>query len=212
MLRKVMLGGGAVALAVGVMAGVGAGVASAVPPPINFAGTATCTAYGSVHFGTPATNTGTGSTSVTVKAKLQSCSAPVVSGATLVSGNLSLTGTTTPNCGPLLSGSPMALSGQIKWKASGGKAATSTVTVSGGSLLYDLTYDSIDVNLPTSVSAGSFAGETGTFGDSAALTPFLLSSKSGTVLQGRCPGNGLKAVPFGKPAGSLSGTVTIAGV
>ena len=210
MIRRVLLATGAIALVAGTTVGAGAGVAMASPTPVTLSGSVTCSVIGTIKFGTPLTNGGSGDASVIVKAVLSGCTgAGASSGAvTLNKGHLDVNsgaGTVTADCGPVFNGASLpTLNGQIKWSAAGGSVSPSTVSITTSSLFYDVSGNSIRVGLPTSVTAGSFGSETGTFGG-------LNSQKSGYKTVSKCGGSGVNGLKFGKSAGVVSGTVTIAG-
>jgi hypothetical protein len=153
-------------------------------------------------------NGGTAAETVSVKAKLSSCSGPGTTNGTvtMTGGTLNVaTGTTIKNnCGAVLNGSALPdMNGGVKWKATGGKVTSSTVLVHNGSAVYNPTGSgTIQVFLPSSVPSGSYAGETPAFTG-------LNSNKAGGTLDARCGGNGLRGAAIGKPGGTTTGSVTI---
>ncbi|MGO8870400.1 MAG: hypothetical protein ACLQPH_03195, partial [Acidimicrobiales bacterium] len=143
MIRRVLLGTGALALVLGAAVGVGTEVASATPsPPVTLTGTVTCAVQGSIKFGVALTSRGTSHSTVTVKAKLSSCGGPGASqsGLTVKGGDLMGTskGTFPSNCDVLTNGSELpSINGVIKWKTRGGTAVSSTVAITSESAYYD---------------------------------------------------------------------------
>jgi hypothetical protein len=213
MIRKVLLGAGALTLGLGATLTGAQGIAGATPsPPVTLSGTVTCSVGGTLKFSSALTNGGTAATTISVKASLTNCSGTGTSGsgATLVSGKMVVASTTTvaSSCGAILDGSILPdLAGSIVWKSSGAKVTPSGVTVSGATAYYDVDGNppggDISVGLPTKVTSGSYASETGTFAG-------LDSNSYGYLLDSRCGASGLKSVKFGKPKNlGLTGTVTV---
>ena len=212
MIRRALLGTGAIALVLGSTLATGGGIASAAPPPVQMSGTITCAVVGTLSFGANLTSGGATPATVQVKAKLKGCTGAgtTLDGVTVTKGSLSAnSGATTmaSNCGPVFAGGALpTLNGQIKWKATVGTAVTSTVSITSASAFYDVSGNTISVGLPTAVSAGSYAAQPVTFGG-------LGSNKSAYTTVSRCGAKGVKSFTFGKPStiGSVTGTVTIAG-
>ncbi len=209
MIRRVLLGAGALALVAGTSLGVASGAASAGTPPTTFTGSITCAVTGVIHFKPALRNSGGAASTVTVKAALRGCTGDnVQSGITLKKGSLSVTSapaTAANVCGLIMEGSPLpALSGQIKWTAHGGAIAPTAVSVAQPSEDYDSNTNSVNTYLDaTSTTTGSFATGTATFAG-------LGSSKSGYLLDSECGApKGLNLVKFGKTQGTVTGTVTI---
>lgn len=209
MIRRVLLGAGALALVAGTSLGVASGAASAGTPPTAFTGSITCAVVGVVHFKPAIKNSGGSASTVTAKAKLKACTGDnVQSGITLTKGSLSITSapaTTTESCGLIMEGSPLpALSGEIKWSGKGGAIAPSAVSVAQPYEDYDSNTNSVNTYFnATSTTSGSFAAGTATFAG-------LGSTKSGYLLDSECGGpKGLSTVKFGKTQGTVTGTVTV---
>lgn len=208
MIRKLLVGTGALALLFGTATSLGAGVASATPT-VQFGGNIHCGVSGNVVFGTPLTNGGASQATVTVRAVLSGCTGNVTQGGvTLTRGILAVssgTGTITTNCATVLGGAPLpALNGTINWRGSLGHVVASTISISGATTYHSLSPDAVQVGLPTSISAGSFSN--------APTTTFsaLNSNSSGYLLASRCGAlTGLKTIAFGKTAGVVTGGVTI---
>jgi hypothetical protein len=214
MIRKVLLGAGALALGLGATLTGAQGIAGATPPvPVTLSGPVTCSVTGLLKFSPGLTNGGTTATTISVEASLAGCSGAGTtgSGANVVSGKLVVASSTTvaSDCGAILNGSFLPdLAGSIVWKSTGAKVVPSAVTVTGATAYYDVNGNppggDISVGLPTTVTGGSYASETGTFAG-------LDSNSSGYLLDSHCgTSRGLKSVKFGKPMGEgLTGTVTV---
>ena len=211
MIRKVLSGVGALTMILGGVLIAQSGVASAGGTPVTLSGEITCAVTGSMHFSPALVNGGTAADTISVKAKLTGCSGPGGSsgGVTLSSGKMKATASTTINndCGAILNGSSLPdITGTVKWKGTGGKIEASTVDIHQASAVYDPNGDngdgSINVSLPTTVTSGSYNGEGAAFSG-------LTSSKPGGPLDAKCGGAGLKGVAYGKPGGSVTGSVTI---
>lgn len=207
MIRKLLVGTGALALLFGTATSLAAGVASATPT-VQFGGNIQCGVSGTVTFGTALINGGASHTTVAVRAGLTGCTGNVTQGGvTLTSGVLTAssgTGTITTNCATVLGGAPLpALNGTVAWKGSLGHIVASTISISGATTFRSLSPDAIQVGLPTSIGAGSFSN--------APTTTFsaLNSNVSGYQLASRCGTTGLKSIAFGKTAGIVTGGVTI---
>ena len=211
MIRRVLSGASLLAMVMGGMVFAQGGVAeqrhrsrsrarspAASPEPLNF--------------GPALVNGGTTADTVSVKADLLGCSGPGASGGgvTLSGGKLSATASSTinNNCGAVFNGSSLpALTGGVTWKGSGGKIDASSISINGASALYDPNGDNgggaFDVSLPTSVTAGSYNGESGT-------PSGLTSDKRGGMIDAKCGRKGVKSIPVGKRRGDVvTGSVTI---
>lgn len=95
------------------------------------------------------------------------------------------------------------MTGSIKWGASGGSTVPSTISINGVSLYYDLNLDTVDLVVSsTSTSAGSFASESTTFSG-------LRGNTSGYLIDSKCSSGGVKSIKFGKPFGTVTGSVSI---
>jgi hypothetical protein len=210
MIRKISLGAGLLAMALGGAVFAQGGVAGAATP-VTLSGTITCAVSGTVRFSPNLVNNGSAADTVSVSAKLTSCSGPGASqgAVTLVSGRLAATASSTidNNCGAVFNGSALpSLTGGVKWKGSGGKVEASGVSITDGSVFYNLDGDggagSFDVYLPTSVTSGSYNGESG--------SPSGLTSNNGGKTDARCATGGVKAIPVGaQPGHVITGSITI---
>lgn len=210
MIRRVLSGAGALAVVLGGALVAQGPPSGATPTPVTLSGAVTCTATGVVKFSPALVNGGSSSETLTVKTKLVGCSGPGASGGGVTLTKSALVATASVpanNCGQVLSGSELPdLNGTVKWKGSGGKVTPSTIDIRHATILFDPNGDdgsgSIEVSLPTNVTAGSYAGESGTFSG-------LTANKSGGPLTARCGAKGLKAITIGKPGGTVTGSVTI---
>ena len=184
MLRKILLGTGAVALGVGSAIGTGGAIASATKTPVQLTGSIACSVTGSLKFSPKLTNGGSGAEIVTLKARLTGCSGTGGSGGgvTLSGGNLTAatSGPFTSNCGPILSGSSLpTFSGIVKWKGTGGHIVTSNISVSSADVFYDSGSDTLTTYLTTvTVSSGSYTGEHMHFGNLVATKDALKTATS----------------------------------
>jgi hypothetical protein len=203
MLRKFLLGTGALALVLGLATGSGGGLAGATKTPAQMTGPITCSAAGLVKFSPKLTNGGSTSGVVTLRVKLKSCTGTgtVLGGVTLTGGSLLAT-TSAPvasNCGPILSGSTFpTFSGTIKWKGSGGPVASSTVTVDGAALFYNSGLDTLTTYLTTvAIGSGSYGGENMHYGH-------LMAAKDALKTTSTCAAGGIGSVKFGAVGGTVS--------
>ncbi len=211
MIRRVLLGVGLLATAMGGMALAQGGVAGA-STPTTLSGTITCAVHGTIKFSPALVNGGTTADTVSTKASLTSCSGAGASGGgvTLSSGKLVAIASTTinNNCGMVFNGSALPqLTGSVKWRGTGGTIEGSSVAITNASAYYDSDGDSgrgsINVTLPTSVSSGSYSGESGT-------TSGLTSDKIAGPIDAKCSARGVKSVPVGKHRGGvITGSITI---
>ena len=161
MLRKLLVGTGALALLFGTVTSLAAGVASATPT-VQFGGNIQCGISGRVAFSTALTNGGSSQATVSVRAALSGCTGDVTQGGvTLTKGVLAVSSgaaTITTNCATVLGGAPLpALNGTIAWRGSLGHVVASTISISGATTHRSLSPDAVQVGLPTSISAGSFS-------------------------------------------------------
>jgi hypothetical protein len=193
MLRKFLLGTGALALVLGLATGSGGGLAGATKTPAQMTGPITCSAAGLVKFSPKLTNGGSTSGVVTLRVKLKSCTGTgTVLGATTSAPVAS-------NCGPILSGSTFpTFSGTIKWKGSGGPVASSTVTVDGAALFYNSGLDTLTTYLTTvAIGSGSYGGENMHYGH-------LMAAKDALKTTSTCAAGGIGSVKFGAVGGTVS--------
>jgi hypothetical protein len=214
--RKIVLGAGALALALG--GSVAAGVAGATPaPPATLSGLMKCSLTGAYHFAPYGlTNSAGQQTAVTLRGTLRNC---VGAGATngvvsIVLGHLLATSASTvSNSWPgLTTGggeSFPTLSGTIVWKASHGRVTTTNVTVAGPSQSIE---DNSGTNLatvfvtPTLTAGGSYAGQT------VATTGLTYNANAFSLGVHAASSSGVKSIPFGATGGFNSangGTITI---
>jgi hypothetical protein len=207
MFRRLLLGAGAVALVVGATSGAGLSVASATSPPVDMAGTMTCSVNGTLTFSTALTNGGTTPTSATVSAILSNCTGDGATngGVTITTGALTAgpTRTFANNCGKVLSGSRLpTLHGSINWSATGGTVTPTTLKFKPASIYDNLSISRLVLGLPTVLKTGSYA-QTG----SAATFSGLNSNSNDSTLSAKCSdlASGLKSVAFGAVVGSNPG-------
>jgi len=211
MLKKVVAGAGVALAALGSPIAMGAGVATAAPPSSTLTGAVNCVATGQLKFSQSLTNTDpTAQVAVALKVRLAKCTGPgTTSGpVTLKYGTLVATSATTMlnACGTISSNVPLpTLTGTVIWKGRKGTITSSTVTVTGATGFYDQGANVLHVRLPTSIGTGSYAGETTTFTG-------LDSYKNGYLLTSTCSGRkGLKVFDFGRPSGTVTGSLAIVG-
>lgn len=211
MLKRLVLGAGVALTALGSPIAMGAGVASAAPPNVTLSGAINCAATGQLKFSSTLTNTNpSAQVTVSVKAKLAKCTGPgTISGpVTLTHGTLVGSSTTTMlnACGTISTATPLpTITGTISWKGSKGTITSSAVTIQSATGFYDQGANELHVGLPTSVGSGSFAGQTTSFTG-------LDSDKTGYVITSTCSGKkGLKNFNFGRPAGTVTGSLAIVG-
>jgi hypothetical protein len=209
MRRRFVLGAAGLALGLGAvgMTTAGGGTASATPVPATFSGAIHCAASGSFKFSPKLANGPITNTSVTLRLKLTGCSGVgTSSGAVTLSGG-HFVGTSTTAfptaCGAVLAAAALpVVSGTVTWKTHGGKAVTSTLTVSGATSYYNAGADTITTYLPTTITAGSYAGQGVTFAGLASNAPAYRLSQS-------CGAHGLGSLKFGIPGGTTTGTMTL---
>jgi hypothetical protein len=202
--RKIMLGTGAlaVALAAGAAVGTGGGVATATPIPVTLSGALTCSVAGSYIFNPGLTNAGGTPSTVTVKAKLTSCSGPGVTNGTVTvtGGHLVATSATTVNnsWGGVTGGGALpALTGTITWKSTGGHVTATAVALTSQAIVYNTTTDVISAYVTPVLSSGSYSGQsTSTSGITSNALGITLSAKAGT--------KAVKSIAFGKSAATFS--------
>lgn len=177
-------------------------------PPTAFAGSVTCQVAGSFSFAAPLLNTGTSPSNVTVRSKLTGCTGPgTTSGpATLSGGNLVATSSATSFlnvCGAVLGGQPLPpVTGVIKWRTSGGRAAQSTAFAASETVYYNQSTNTASVYLTVSITSGSYAGSSMVFSG-------LGANSNGLLLSSACAGRGLGSIKFGSPGGIPTGSVTL---
>ena len=197
--RKIGLGAGVLALALG--ASLGTGVASATAVPVTLSGALSCSVAGSYQFSSPLTNAGGSPVTVTVKAKLTGCTGPGSTNGTvtLTTGHLVATSTATVvnAFGGVTSGEPLpALTGTITWRATGGKVTASTVSLTGQAISYDSGLNLISLYATPVLSGGSYSGQkASTTGITANLAGAALSAKAA---------KGVKTIAFGKNGGTFT--------
>ncbi len=210
MIRRLLLGTGALALTLSATAAVGGGPASASIPPKVLTGSISCQVVGTLKFSASITNGGSTQVTTSVHASLTNCTGPgtVQQGVIVVSGTLNATSTATvaSNCGAIFSGASLpTMTGVTKWKISSGTSVPSAVTITNASAFLDFNTEEVVVGLPTSISSGSFAAEPVSFSG-------LNSNASGLTLASRCGTlNGVRSIGFGNPVsmGFVTGAVTI---
>jgi len=203
--RRIGLGAGVLALALG--ASLGTGVAAATSVPVTLSGALSCSIAGGYHFGSPLTNAGGTQSTVTLKAKLSSCTGPGTTNGTVTvtTGHLVATSTTTVvnSFGGVTSGQPLpVLTGTITWRAHGGKVNTSTVSITGQAISYDSGAGLVSLYFTPVLSGGSYSGQkastagtTATSGIPANLAGLALSAKAA---------HGVKTISFGKNGGTFT--------
>jgi len=211
MLKKLVVGAGVALTAMCSPIAIGAGVAAAAPPPVTLSGAINCNATGHMTFSQALTNSDpSAQVTVSVKVKLAKCTGPgTISGpVTLTHGTLVGTSTSTMlnACGTISSGTPVpTITGTINWKGSKGSITSSAVTIQNATGFYDQGANELHIGLPTSIGTGSFAGQSTSFTG-------LDSNKSGYVVTSTCSSKkGLKNIPFGRPSGSITGSLAIVG-
>jgi hypothetical protein len=209
MRRRFVLGAAGLALGLGAVgtAAAGGGVASATPAPVQFTGPIHCVASGSFKFSPKLANGGDVATSATLRLKLTGCTGTgTTSGAVTLSGGhfIGATATTIPTtCGAVLGAAPLPdITGTVTWKTHGGKAVSSTLTVSGATSYYNSGLGTITTYLPSAVSAGSYTGQ------SVAFTG-LTSNLGAYKLSQSCGASGLGSLKFGIPGGTTTGAMTL---
>jgi hypothetical protein len=201
--RKIMLGTGALALALaaGAAVGTGGGVATATPTPVTLSGALTCSVAGSYNFNPGLTNAGGTQSTVTVKAKLTSCSGGGATNGTVTvtGGHLVATSATTINnsFGGVTGGGALPdLTGTITWKATGGHVTATAVTLTSQAIVYNTTTGVISAFVTPVLSTGSYGGQpSSTHGITSNTPGITLSSKAGR--------KAVKAIAFGKSAATF---------
>ncbi len=211
-MRKIFMGASAITLLSLPAVGVLGGTAGAAAPPVGLTGSVSCSFSGHLKFAPAITNSPSSST-ISVGAKLGSCSYVGTAGVTVSSGTLTAVATApaTLSCGELLSAKSLpTMTGSIKWAASGAKALTTPVTITGASAFLNLSGPAANfasLYFPTTIgSGGSFASDTVTIAN-------VLSNSTDTVIAPKCaPGRpGLRGLTFGKSSGAITGTISITG-
>lgn len=204
MRRKILLGSGALALAVSATVASGAGVAGAVKVPTTMSGAISCTTTGVVKFSTALTSAGGAPSGASLRVSFAGCHGTgATSGAvTLTKGSLQVTTSSTfPSaCGPIFT-TGVALpsfTGTVIWKGTGGKIASSAVTIFNSDFYYNQGANTLTQYFTTvSFTSGSYAGETVHLGS-------LQATKSAISTTATCAGAGVKAIGFGAPGGTVS--------
>jgi hypothetical protein len=170
MIRKLLLGAGAMALLLSATSGVGGSIASGTSAPVVMSGTMTCHVTGIFYFATPLTNGGTAQTTMSLAADLTGCTGAgtTTGGVTVTSGTLTANPITTitNNCGQVLAGLTLPkFYGKIQWAASGGTAAPTKVHFNNPYLYDNVGAGRLMLGLPTTMKSGSYAqpGSTATF-------------------------------------------------
>ena len=198
--RRIVLGAGALALAVGAL--VGPGVAAAVPVPVTLSGPLTCSLTASYRFSTPLNNTGAASTTLAVKGKLTGCTgAGATNGTVTVSGGhfLATSSGTVANSWPGISAGAALpnVTGVITWKATGGKVTATTVTLTAQAISADSGTDVVSLFATPVLSAGSYATQ-------SAATAGQTGNVAAHILAAKAPKSGVKTVTFGKSGGTFT--------
>jgi len=209
MLRRFALGAAGAALGLGAVGATvaGGGIASAAPVPVSFSGGIHCAASGSFKFSPKLANGGGAAVSATLRLKLSGCTGTgTSSGSVTLSGGHFIGSTASSlntTCGAVLGATPLPdITGTVIWKTHGGKAVASTLTVSGAVSYYNAGANTITSYLPSAITAGSYAGQSVTFGG-------LSSNLSAYKLSQSCGAGGLGSLKFGIPGGSTTGAVTL---
>jgi len=209
MLRRFALGAAGAALGLGAVGATvaGGGIASAAPVPVPFSGAIHCAASGSFNFSPKLANGTPVATSATLRLKFTGCTGTgTTSGPVTLSGGHFVGSTVTSlatTCGAVLGAAPLPdITGTVIWKTHGGKAVASTLTVSSAVSYYDAGADTITSYLPSAMTAGSYTGQSVTFGG-------LSSNLAAYKLSQSCGANGLGSLKFGIPGGTTTGAVTL---
>jgi len=202
MLRKFVLGTGALALGLGLAAGSGTGLAGATRIPVQLSGAVTCTTAVSVKFSPKLSNDGSAAEVLTLKARFSACTGAgaTFGGVTLTGGSLvATTSSFATNCGAVLDGGSLpSFSGNVKWKGTGGPIAPSTVTVSRLTNLYSSSADTLTAYVgSTAVASGSFADQHLSFGA-------MSSNKDAYKITSTCGSPGIGSLKFGASGGTVS--------
>lgn len=162
MIRRLLFGTGVMALLTSAIAGVGANVASAAPPPVVMSGTMSCHLTGVFYFGTPLTNGGVGQTTMSLRATFTGCvgAGATTGGVTITSGTFTANPVTTAtnNCGQILAGSSLPrIYGKIQWAATGGTAANTKLYFDNPYWIDNLGAGRLMLGLPATMKSGSYA-------------------------------------------------------
>ena len=202
--RKIMLGAGALTLALAAGAAVGSsgGVAGATPIPVTLSGALTCSVAGSYIFNPGLNNTGGTQSTVTVKAKLTGCTgAGATNGTVTVTGGhlVATSATTVSNSfGGVTGGEALPdLSGTILWKSTGGHVTATTVTLTSQAIVYNTTTDVVSAFVTPVLAGGSYASQTTT-------THGITSNVLGITLSAKAGRNAVKSIAFGKSAATFT--------
>ena len=208
MIRKLLLGAGALSLGAGTLIGLGAGAAVA-STPVSMSGPITCHSYGTMTFSKAVRNGGANPTGVTVSTTLDHCTGigttngPV----TIVKGKLTVTSTSTVtnNCAAITAGEALpTMTGQIVWTTTGGPARVSDVTFTTPYVYFDYNANLLRFGFPSTLTAGSYHHQPVAFSHEA-------SNASGGANTAMCAAGqpGLTTIIFGSTPGAKAGIITI---
>ena len=204
MIRKLLLGAGALSLATGVL--IGTGAASAAPTPVKMSGAIKCNAFGSISFVTPLRDGGGTATAFSILIRLDGCTgAGTTSGpVTVTGGTLTATSLTTVknNCGAVTAGEALpAMQGSIAWTATGGSARATNVSITTPYVFYRYNDNLLWFGFPSTLTSGSYVGQPAIFTN-------MTSNASGGKNTGECATGqpGLQTIFFGKTPASSGGT------
>ena len=208
MIRKLLLGAGALSLGAGTLIGLGAGAAVA-STPVSMSGPITCHSYGTMTFSPPLHNGGHTPTGVSVTTTLDHCTGTGTTNGpvTIVKGRLTVTSTSTVinNCGAVTAGEALpTMTGRIVWTTTGGTAKVSDVNFTTPYVYYDLNVNLLRFGFPSTLTAGSYHHQPIAFNNEA-------SDASGGTNTALCAAGqpGLGTILFGSTPGAKAGTVTI---
>jgi hypothetical protein len=208
MIRKLLLGAGALSLGVGTLIGLGAGAAVA-STPVTMSGPITCHSYGTMTFAMALRDGGHTPTGVSVATNLDHCTGTGTTNGpvTIVSGKLTVTSTSTVinNCGAITAGEALpTMTGRINWTTTGGTAQVSDVKFTTPYVFYDFNVNLLRFGFPSTLTAGSYHHQPVAFAHEA-------SNASGGADTALCAAGqpGLKTIFFGQTPGAKAGTVTI---
>ena len=208
MIRKLLLGAGALSLCAGTLVGLGADVAVA-STPVTMSGPIKCNSYGAMTFTKPVRNGGANPTSVSVTTTLDHCTGTGTTNGpvTIVKGRLTVTSTTTVtnNCAAITAGQALpTMTGQINWTTTGGTARVSDVTFTTPYVYFDYNANLLRFGFPSTLTAGSYHSQPVAFAHEA-------SNASGEAYTALCAAGqpGLSTMYFGQTPGGKAGIVTI---
>jgi len=208
MIRKLLLGAGALSLGAGTLLGLGAGAAVA-STPVTMSGPITCNSYGTMTFATALHNGGRIPTDVSVATTLDHCTGTGTTNGpvTIVKGSLAVTSTSTVtnNCGAVTAGEALpTMTGWITWTTTGGTARVSHVRFTTPYVYFDYNSNLLRFGFPATLTYGSYAHQPVAFSHEASNTSADANTALCTVGHG-----GLKTISFGQTPGGTAGTVTI---